>query len=389
MNLTDLRKRQEANLVNKETQALNARGVKIWSGIISSNIEPRFGGGKNEFEKAKKSTTADNELFDEIRSKKALLKELRDLEEMKAPEEVLKPLRDKLGLKTNGGAHTVQTNAEKIAFLELASQTEDPEIKAAILDMAFPEKSNDPIVRLERIIRMKKDSKPKSEENSTNAIVLEMMKYFREKADQPGQSPIETFTEMIGALEKYNQMTGKGTGDLNTVAGLVDAKKKLEELNIISSKSDIVENRKLDIEMKKVDYEFNFKENQAKREAEKEKEQMELAKEGAEIAGKALTKIFDKDGINKGSPARRTDKAPVFMHCTNPGCKYYTGKEQFEIAKPEDVGSSQDGREFSCPNDRGGCPNKYYWKGFTGEGGNPKVDQHHNNIDSENPSERK
>lgn len=366
-------------MVNKETKALktgDSKSSNMFASIISGGASAVPGGIKSDWEQAQK--TGNNEaLFAEIREKKALLHEIEELEKAHAPQEMIDEYKKKLGLKTtNGTVKTEMVNAEKIALLQLASETEDPDIKAMILDMAFPEKANDPIARLERIVRSKKDSKPK-EETSMNAMLMDMMKYYRERADAPGQSPIETFKEMLEAMNSLNNATGK-SGDLNTVAGVLDAKEKLEKLGVISTKQDTIENKRIDLEFEKVKLEHNFRENESKRKSEMEKEQMEIAKEGAEILGKALTKIFDKSGSSEGNK-RSSTKQPIFMHCTNPGCKYYTGKEQFEIAKPEDLGPDGKGRDFNCPNDRGGCPNKYKWKGFLNN--NAVVESYDENID--------
>lgn len=355
------------DMPNKETKALQDKGYKIWGGTISSNIDSV---PMTDFEKAKKSTGPESELYEEIRAKKALLKELRDLEAMNAGEEILGPLKQKLGLKTNGNPTSIKNNAEKITLLQLAGETEDPDIKAVILDMIFPERMNDPVARLERVVRSKATSKPKEDTNVMLEWMKEEMKYWRERANEPGASPIEMFTEMTKAIRDYNETNGivKKPGsehlDPSTVDGIRNIKKFGEDMGWFENKADKLEVRKLDmqekIELKKIEVE----ENKFKREMENTKEQMEIAKEGAEILGKAFTKMFGKGG-DDNSEIKTRKNVPVVMHCTNPECKYSKEKgEKFEISKPEDIGPKNEGRIFSCANDRGGCKMKYLWKGF-------------------------
>lgn len=369
----------------KDTRGMTNKAEDMFKSILGGNIQPI---AKTEFDKAKSNSSEAQQTFEEFREVKVLLKEYQELVNAGAPEAILQKFRDKLGLQKNG--HEAQkSNMDKLAMIELAAETDDPDIKAAIMDMAFPEKANDPLTRLERIIRDRKKNKPEKEENMKDALLMEMMKYFRDKADTPGPSPLETFTEMLEAVNKLNETTGlkkKNGDDLSTLEGVVAAKKKLEELGVIESKSDKLELRKIDIEEKRVENEFKLAENAAKREFDKEVETMKIAKEAAEILGKSVTKILEGKTGGGNKQTRTSDKTPVMMYCTNPSCKYAEGKEQFEIANPDQLedlkmtrkdGSEQTikGRVFSCPNDRGGCKNQYILM----EG--HKVEQFETNID--------
>lgn len=386
-------------MTNKSTKPLRDTGAtaafdKIFSRAPMESIKDNF----DMRVAAVGNTTNYKQLDQEISQKLVILDKLNEAKAKGMPEHMIKEYEAKLGLKVNGGnGHTKEINAERVAMLELASQEEDPDVRAAIMDAAFPEKS-DNLSRIERLIRIKSQKKkePESKNDFLTQFLLEEMKHYREMALTPGQSPIETFKDMVEAMKLLSDAKGGKTDmDLSTPEGLKKLKEFTDSMGWTSSNSDKIEIAKLDIEKRKIDNQLELEKTKMTREFEMQKENMSTAKEAAEILGKTFTKIFEGKAGKEGTSSQRTSSKNVLkMHCTNPGCKYFEGKEQFDIINPEEMKDLEEvnekgekikvkGRIIPCPNDRGGCPNKYILRP-----GN-QVEQMDTNIDFRDQADKK
>ncbi len=212
--------------------------------------------------------------------KKAELGYVLDSLEGKLSPEELENMRLRAGLMPKKKPEPPQTSTFNMnspgaaAMMTLIAQEEDPKMKIAMLaSLQLGNTSN--------MMFMASLMKNNKNENEDVSLFRELIRsVLKEKLGQSNKSPIDTAKDFAEVVKLVKELTRTDKPD--PLQALLNNKKKLEELSIIKTQADIIEERKLTIEEQKVKFDHERLVAQDNREAK---------------VGEAQTKMFNT-GIN-------------------------------------------------------------------------------------------